>query len=192
VDLWTLSYVALWAVVAVQSLVLVVILRMFGSFYLGTRDGISRDGPSLGSTAPSFHARDLTGRTVNEPSPGIVNAFVFTSLGCDACRSMLPDLEALQDELAAQARLTLLVEAQLDQVAVLGEYRSTKMNVLAITNSVAHQYKVRVSPYAIVVDHNGIVRSKGLINERMHLEHLLSEARVDHPSIARHAEHVRA
>jgi len=87
VDLWTLSYVALWAVVAVQSLVLVVILRMFGSFYLGTRDGISRDGPSLGSTAPSFHARDLTGRTVNEPSPGIVNAFVFTSLGCDACRS---------------------------------------------------------------------------------------------------------
>jgi methylamine dehydrogenase accessory protein MauD len=44
-------------------------------------------------------------------------------------------------------------------------------------------YGIGKLPYAVLIDHEGILRSKGLVNSREHLESLLTAKEIGHASI---------
>jgi hypothetical protein len=59
--------------------------------------------------------------------------------------------------------------------------------VIAIPDAVAtRKYRVRVSPYATVIDPNGVVRAKGLVDRVEHIEHMLHDAGLRNEVTIRH------
>ena len=51
---WLASYIALWVIVALQGVAIFLLLRQLGIMYLGTAQGVARDGIAPGTTAPDF------------------------------------------------------------------------------------------------------------------------------------------
>ena len=63
---------------------------------------------------------------------------------------------------------------------------SSDYNGFRPNKGVAEQYKVRVSPFAHILDPEGVVRAKGLVNDREGVEHLLSDAGMKHLALEKH------
>ena len=188
-DLWAISYVVLWLLVIAEAVVLLVLLRAFGSMYLGSRDAIERDGLRLGTRAPDFTATAIDGTSV--PLASLLDRWavlVFAEPGCPICEEMGPQLTRLARELADRARVVLLVRrsAELMRASPLASF--SNVAALAIgAHGTADEYRVRVSPYVHVLDPEGVVRGKGLVNERKHVEHILYQAGFRDPVVNSHA-----
>lgn len=187
-DLWTISYLLLWAVVLIEGIVIVILVREFGSVFLNSRGGIERDGLAIGSSAPDFEATDLVGAPVKLTDfAGRWLVLFFASPGCGECYSMLGMLGEIQQSLAAEANIIYMYRGLHDDMEGIPELSAAPVRVVAAGRTgVAELYRARVSPYVQVMDAEGRVRAKGLVNSRGRLEHLLLEAGLRHPSLRAH------
>jgi methylamine dehydrogenase accessory protein MauD len=186
-DIFTISYLILWAVVLLEAIALVVVLRAVGNLYLGSRGAIERDGLELDTTAPDFKGTLADGSTFDSRHlAGRWRVFLFALPTCQICRKLLPELRGLTDELGDEVGVHVLVRGTPSLAAAFaGSVPSP--NVVAISDAVATRgYRVRVSPYATVLDPNGQVRAKGLVDRIEHVEHLLQEAGVRNAVTLRH------
>lgn len=187
-DLVAISYLLLWALVLVNSAIILVLLKTFGSFYLGTRQGINRDGLPIGSKAPVFEG-DLVagGRMGLNDLRGKWLVLFFAAPSCDDCYRLLPSLTALRDDLGRLLNLAIMFQGSVEEARAIPHLQGSTLPIIAIgRHGVAERYRVRVSPFVQVLDAEGVVREKGLANSRESLEHLLGQAGVDHPLTQRH------
>lgn len=100
---------------------------------------------------------------------------------------MLPGLNAFVHSLEESARIVLAVRGTVEEARVLGDDADPTILVLAIgAHGVAEQFGVRVSPYLTVVDPDGRVRAKGLVNTADDIAHKFAEAGFRHTSVGRH------
>jgi len=190
-DFFSISYAVLWTVVLVEGVALLLVLRSVGTIFLNTREGISRDGLSIGSMAPDIDATDAGGvpRSFRE-FRGRWLVLVFASPTCTICLKLVPDLRALRSALGSEAEILVALRADGEEVASAYERATGEAApVFAIgTKAGTEKYKVRVSPFVNVVDPQGILRAKGLVNTVENVEHLLFEAGVRHPRVMAHAQ----
>lgn len=189
-DLWTISYVMLWVIVLIEGAVLIVLLRTFGSFYLNTRSGVSRDGLPLGTRAPAFTARTARGTTMTVPAnDGRWRALFSVSAACEECYAAMPGLAELQAELDEQLRVVMLLPVEADELPDIPLLRDSPIDVAIVgREGLRKQYRIRVMPFMHVVDPDGIVRAKGVVRNRERLEHLLDEAGMQHALLTRHSD----
>ncbi len=59
--IWLISYIVLWAAVLALGVLVLLLYRQLGIMYLGTAEGVSRDGIDRGATAPDFALTDQHG-----------------------------------------------------------------------------------------------------------------------------------
>ncbi len=189
-DLWTLSYVGLWLLVLLEGCVLVLLLRGAGMMFLGTREGISRDGLPIGRTAPPFKALDSHARSISlDDYRGSWVVMIFAATSCEICWRLIPELRGLRESLAGAAEVVIMLRDDVHAVAEYAKAAGDDVPIVAIgRRGVVQAYKVRVSPFAHVVDPDGVVRAKGLVNDVEHVEHLLYEAGVRHPRLVVHGQ----
>ncbi len=190
-DIGSIAYLTLWLIVIAEGVAVIILARTFGAMILGTRDAIERDGLTLGNRAPEFEGVDPSGTQVaSRDLLGDWLVLVFASPSCRICREMLPGLRQLARTLRGQVRLMILLRGSLEDARQFP--LSDPLGILAIGyHGTAERYRVRVSPYVNVVDPEGRIRAKGLVNEPEHIEHLLSEAGLKHPIVLRHETHER-
>jgi hypothetical protein len=149
-------------------LVLAVALYVsIGEKQLHTAPAIAHDGPRVGRPAPQVRISGIDGTAITVPS-GRQQVLLF------ADHSLL-DFEDL---------LGLLVGDQADRpaVIVLGSSARTSTDLLeglhlgvpaaVVPHDVYHRYRVRVMPYAVVVDSLGRVTSSRLVNTSYQLRQL--------------------
>ncbi len=176
---WLASYIALWAVVLFQGFAIFLLLRQLGQMYLGTAQGVARDGLSAGERAPDFTVADLEGRPVSRADfLGLPLLLVFGSPHCNPCRTLIPDLNVFAEERQEELRVLFLSRGDADEARQL--VSETGMRVpIAIhpDENLPEQYKTRVSPFAFLIDSEGIVQAKGLANNRDHLTMLMDMSR---------------
>ncbi len=187
-DLQSTSYILLWIIVAAESIAILVLVRIVGSIMLGSREAIERDGLVLGSAAPDFTGYTVTGEKflLSQSSSQWV-ALIFASPACSICRSVIPTLAALSQDLGEAVQFLVLLRGGVDDARLFWEATDHALRVIAIgENEIANRYRVRVSPYLQVIDAQKTVRAKGLVNERGHVEHFLAEAGVDDPALKSH------
>jgi peroxiredoxin len=188
-DLVSVSYVVLWIVVLTQGFAIVLMFRSVGTVFLASREGISRDGLKVGKRAPSFVAYDGTTSHELREYLGKWLVMVFAAPTCQICLSLLPGLGKLGTELADQVDILILLRGEPEVVA---EYRAatrTDLPVLAIgLHGVAERYSVRVSPFVHVLDADGIIRAKGLINTVENVQHQLYEAGLRDDRVGSHVQ----
>lgn len=179
---WLASYIALWAVVLFQGLVIFILLRQLGVIYLGTAQGVARDGLSQGQRAPEFSLPSLEGPPVALSAfRGMPLVLVFGSPSCTPCKGLLPDLQAFAAEKQDELRVLFLSRGEIEESRRFAQELDVRVPVAVHPDeSLPEQYKVRVTPFAFLIDREGVVRAKGLANNRAHLDMLIQQAAEGH------------
>jgi methylamine dehydrogenase accessory protein MauD len=175
---WTASYLVLWMLVIVLSVVVVALARQIGTLHmrLGPRGALEMDdeGPPLGEAPEAREVSDLAGATVTLGGPGPQQLILFVSPGCGVCEQVLPALPAI----ARNGQLVPYVVTDVDNTeAELAFGRRNIPAPLISAPDLIQRYNVPGTPYVVITDRLGIVRAKGTVNNLEQVEGLVDTAR---------------
>ncbi len=176
------SNVLLWVVVVVLAGVVFALTRQIGVLHERVAPAgalMLGQGPKVGEAAPVIPAEDLAGRglTLGGQDPdGLGTLLFFLSPTCPVCKSLLPILESIAHAERRWLRVVLASDGPPpEHEAFVRDYGLERFPyVLSTELGLAH--RVGKLPYAVLIDETGVIRSKGLVNTREHVESLF-EAR---------------
>lgn len=166
--IWLISYIVLWLFVLALGVLVLLLYRQLGIMYLGTAEGVSRDGLEKGTRAPDFTLTDQYGKGQQlSRYKGQPVMLIFGSPHCSPCRLLLPQLH----DWARQHRdvnVLWLNAASAEESNRFVSETSATLPIIPYTpdDNLLDKYKVRVTPFLFMVDENGIIRSKGLVNNK--------------------------
>ena len=174
---WTASYIVLWILVIVLSVLLLSLARQVGTLHLrlGPRGALELDeeGPPLGEAIPPANVSDRKGNPVTVGGPGDPQFLLFVSPGCPICREVTPSLPVV----ARVGSLTPYVISDSEEPSAAHEYASLgRGSPLVVGPSIAQSYRVPGTPYAVILDRFGVVRAKGSVNNLEQMEGLVDTA----------------
>ncbi len=156
-------------------LVLLAIVRT-GFFRLESSVGIARDGLPPGKSAPSWSLPDLEGHLRVTPSADHWQLLIFT----DHSLASFPHLVAGMNHLVASVQdLEILVLSRDDRELCEATIRAFDLQVpiVQVDQTLYDNFRVRVMPFAFLLDFRGIVRWVSLVNTEEHLSHMLRTMR---------------
>ncbi len=136
---------------------------------------VTDSGPKLGEAAPRFDLSALNGARIAVGGERAKSQLLFfLSPTCPVCKKLLPVLKS-----AARAErdwLEVVLASDGEATQHLGFYGEAKLNEFpyVLSADLGMTYRVSRLPYAVLVDERGIIRAKGMINTREHLESLFN------------------
>ena len=179
-----ISNVVLWIVVLALLALVLALTRKIGVLHeriapVGAL--MINKGLTVGEQVPVVAVADLDGQAMKVGAPradGLSTLLLFVSPTCPVCESLLPVLRAsrkqekswLQIVLASDGDLATQREFVRDHG--LGDFQYVVSAPLGMT------YQVSRLPFAALVDANGKLRARGLVNSREHLESLFEAQRL--------------
>ena len=173
-----LSNVILWLVVLALCAVVVALVRQIGVLHerLAPAGALMLDqGPKVGEEAPQFELPTLGGETVTLGGPDSKNRSTlvfFLSPTCPVCKTLLPVLDAMRKSERDWLRIVLASDGDLPAQQSFVAANGLAVFPYVLSAELGLAYQVSKLPYGILIDEHGILRSKGLINSREHLESL--------------------
>ncbi|HJT58787.1 MAG TPA: TlpA disulfide reductase family protein [Ktedonobacteraceae bacterium] len=143
----------------------------------GISQTFANHGLPLGTIAPAFAAINLDGASIRlKDSNGRWRVLVFVSPGCSACQHVIDAVNSFQKE---RPDIAVLViggpDRQINQAYAVEQHAD--IPILTPQGELANElYLVKSVPFVYILDEAGVIRAKGVMNEREHLQQLLSEA----------------
>lgn len=177
--IWLISYIVLWLLVLTLGVLVFLLYRQLGIMYLGTAEGVSRDGLAKGARAPDFTLVDQYGESHTLSSyRGKPAILIFGSATCSPCRILMPQLQAWTRDHPDIPVLWLNAASPEESLRFVSDTGAT-VPVMPYTpeSKIMDKYKVRVTPFCFVLNSDGIVGAKGLVNTRSGLDLYLKEMR---------------
>jgi len=173
------SNAVLWVVVVVLAGVVAALARQVGILYERVAPAgalMLGKGPVVGEPAPVIPVEDLAGRTheIGAPRPDGRSMLVFfLSPTCPVCKTLLPVLRAVARSEADAVAVVLASDGPREEHETF--VRAERLDELpyVLSPALGIAYQAGKLPYAVLVDGAGIVRARGLVNTREHLESLL-------------------
>lgn len=185
--LWFVSYIALWFVATLEGLILIVALRQIGVIYMriGPRGALAEDiGPKVGEKVPKVIQEDLDGQLVNIGTETKHDTLlVFISAKCSACRNILPGITTLSDNRDKEDIEIVLMSAGDQWPHQDGQKRIKGVHYVVFPDYI-NTFKIGATPYALLIDKQGKVLTKGIINNIENLESLLNARDIGAPTAA--------
>lgn len=186
-QLLLVSYVAVWLLVLLLCLAVLVLARQIGLIQrrvgpLPARTEAS--GPSLGDRVEPLEAAGLDGRPVMVGGRRErATLLVFLSARCGACKDLAPAMRSLWK--SERAWLDLLAVLLGGDEAANREFVSQRAleKIPAVNGDLGERLGVRHPPYAVLIDRDGTVRAKGVVNHLEHLESLLNTLEAGHSTM---------
>lgn len=185
----TISLVLLWVLVITLSLVVFALARQIGILH----DRIAPAGAlmlakglSVGQAAPAVEAVDIDGNALrigDARADGKDTLVMFVSPTCPVCKDLLPVLKATQ---RSEQRWLQIILASDGEHAVHASFRNQYALAAfpyVLSPALGIAYQVNRLPYAVLLDHRGVVLTRGLVNSREHLESLFEAKRLGVASI---------
>jgi len=173
-----ISQIVLWILLLVVVAVQLALLRQVGVLHerIAPLGALTIDkGPKEGERAPVFDLVDLGGRRVrigSSTDAGRSTLLFFLSPACPVCKKMLPILRSLAHAEQRWLQIVLASDGERDEherfVAAQGIDFAYVLSL-----ELGMSYRIGKLPYAVLIDDTGVVRAKGLINTREHLESLI-------------------
>jgi methylamine dehydrogenase accessory protein MauD len=177
-DALIISNIVLWVMVVLLAGVVVALVRQMGVLYervapVGAL--MTGKGPVVGETAPVVQVTDITGsarQVGGTRADGRSTLLFFLSPTCPVCKSLLPALHSAGRRERGWLDIVLASDgAREEHEAFVREHALERYPyVLSTALGVTHQ--IAKLPYAVLLDAAGVVRAKGLVNTREHLESL--------------------
>ena len=168
---------ALWVVVLALCAVIWVMLRQIGVLYERISPmGALMDsaGPAVGEASPTFALASLTGGDLVVGGAGRAQLVFFLSPTCPVCKQLLPVLASIRAE--EKAWLDVILASDGDAPKHLEFVRRQKLAAFpyVLSADLGMTYRVQRLPFAVLTDKQGVVRAKGLVNNREQLESLFN------------------
>jgi len=159
-----ISYVALWLVVAFQSLVLLGLVRTVYRLQVphAPDSAAAPGGRLVGQQAPHFTAVDASGNAFEyEPPAGHDSALLFVTPDCASCTATLAEVAALRDKV--NGNLIIVCRAGSEECDRLRHtYDLDNVPVLVDqAQGISALFDVHGSPTAVLVGASGLIESYG-------------------------------
>ena len=181
---WMLSNAALWPVVLFLGFLLLGALRAVERLrwrleqleaITPTRTG--RGGLKPGQKAPDFTLTSASGAEVSlHDFAGRPVLLVFTQSGCGPCHAILPELNRRQGGGGVQVLVVNNGEAEAAR-QMAAAVRARFPVLVQEQFHLSRRYEVFATPFAFLIDGQGVVRSKGIVSRRQHIDFVLAGAR---------------
>lgn len=171
------SNVLLWIAVLALAALCFALVRQIGVLYERVAPAgalMLAGGPKVGEAVPRFAIDDVLGRATSlggDDPERRETLLLFVSPTCPVCKILLPVAKSLAAREAGRVRLVFASDGQEDHLAFVRKHALEPHRYVVSTElGLAHQ--VGKLPHAVLWDERGIVRAKGLVNTREHLESL--------------------
>jgi methylamine dehydrogenase accessory protein MauD len=187
-EVLVVSQAVLWVVVVALAVVVLALARQIGVLHerVAPMGALMTDrGPQVGDAAPVLNVRDLRGFPLvlggRHPS-GRDRLLLFVAPTCPICKKILPIVPTFA---RGERQLDVVLVGDGDraeQEALIREHRLEGMTYV-ISPEVGMMYRVGKLPYAVLLDEAGVIRAKGLVNSREHLESLVVARETGYASV---------
>ena len=172
------SNIILWCLVIVLALMVFALARQVGVLHERVAPAgalMPTSGPKVGEPTEREVFANLDGQPVVVGGPseeGAASLLLWISPTCPLCRSLVPTARAM----ARDERLRLIFASDGDKVEQHVKYvRDLRIGdyPYIVSQALGLKYAVSKLPFAALISSDGILRSKGLVNTREHLESLV-------------------
>jgi len=123
---------------------------------------LAQEGLPIGARAPAFDALNLHGGATSLRellAPGIPVLLVFTSPGCAACRTVLPDVARWQGDHGARLTVALISQGTLEENRVLFDQAGVRHVLVQRAREIAAGFGADATPSAVLISRDGTIAS---------------------------------
>ena len=176
---WLASYAALWLVVLVLVLSELTLARQLGLVLsrippAGARMGNA--GPGIGEKVPALVGRDFSGSELRLGNRhGKRTLMVFMAGNCDACEGLATSLRSVANSERATTETLVIFSRPSEREAhdFVKRHRLTGVTA-GFSPELVERYRITATPYGLMVDEQGVLRAKGVVNHLEHIESLIN------------------
>ena len=190
-DAMTVSVVLLWLAVLVLGLLVWALSRQVGVLFerVAPMGALVTDaGPAVGQPSPIFDLSGLQSEQVVIGGPQAQPTLLFfLAPTCPVCKKLIPILKHLARDEARALRVVLASDGEGDHLQFMRDQGLQALPYL-LSTELGMSYRVSRLPYAVLMDRQGTVRAKGLVNSREQLDSLLNAHDMDTPTIQKYLE----
>ncbi|MGH2755798.1 MAG: hypothetical protein ACRDLB_15385 [Actinomycetota bacterium] len=184
--IWLVSYVLLWFLNALMFIVLAATIRQVGLIHhrippVGARTG--NPGPDIGELAPTFVVADVDGVEVSIGGELLPTVVIFLSTSCSVCDDIAPSIRSFARGERGRVEVVVIVRGEEGPIRKYARTHGMIGLSVVASETISDSFGVSAFPYAVLVDSNGAVRSKGVVNHLEHLESLVDALRVGLPTV---------
>ena len=175
-----ISNVILWVVVLVLTTLLFAITRQVGILHervapAGALQPTS--GPKIGEITEEIKATSLQGESIRlggSRQEEQASFILFISPTCPVCKELVPTAKSLAKAELNDIKLFFASDGEnIEQHENYIRDLDIENYPYLVSESLGMYYQVSKLPFAVLIDGDGILRSKGLVNTREHLESLI-------------------
>ena len=173
-----LSLALLWILVLGLIFFLFALARQIGILYerIAPMGALMMDeGPSVGEQSPHFNLATFGNERIDIGKPSeTAELLFFLSPNCPVCKKLIPVLRSIQNVEAHWLKVILASDGDEKRQKLF--YEKTKLEDFpyVLSTDLGMTFKVGKLPYALLIDKNGVIKSKGLVNNREQLESLFT------------------
>ena len=180
------SNLVLWVLVVVLALAVFALTRQIGLLHerIAPVGALSVDqGPKVGEAVSLLSSPTLAGGTLalgaGADEVSARTLLFFLSPTCPVCKTLLPTLARIAAEEGDQLRLLFASDGAPEEHRDFAARESLPADRYLLSRDLGLHFEVSKLPYAVLIDAAGIVRAKGIVNTREHLESLFEAERLE-------------
>jgi methylamine dehydrogenase accessory protein MauD len=168
----------LWVLVIALSVAVYALMRQIGVLFerVAPMGALMTDsGPKVGESSRTFELRSLTGGAVAiGAAKGRSQLVFFLSPSCPVCKKLLPVLRSTKAAESEWLDVVLASDGDEAQHQRFVAEKQLQDFAYVLSTDLGMTYKVSRLPYAVLIDGQGVVRAKGLVNNREQLDSLFN------------------
>jgi methylamine dehydrogenase accessory protein MauD len=168
----------LFVAVLVLSICFVALARQVGVLFerIAPMGALMTDsGPKVGEPTPRLRLESLTGGEIEIGSESARSTLVFfLSPACPVCKKLLPVLHAIRSDERDWLDVVLASDGERASHDRLIEKAGLQSFPYLLSAQLGLSYRVARLPFAVLIDRAGVIRAKGLVNNREQLESLFN------------------
>ncbi|HJS90581.1 MAG TPA: methylamine dehydrogenase accessory protein MauD [Steroidobacteraceae bacterium] len=178
------SNLLLWVLLVGLAAVVVALVRQIGVLHERIAPAgalLLKKGLKIGQPVPAMALTDLSGRSVRIGAlsdRGRSTLLVFLSPSCPVCKVLLPVLRSSRAGESDWLELILASDGSEDEHRRFVAANGLREIPYVLSAELGMSFQVERLPFAAIIDEDGILRARGLINSREHLESLFEAKRL--------------
>jgi len=174
------SNMILWLVIVLLSILVFALTRQVGILHERVAPAGALQpttGPKVGELTKNIQVTSLQGESIEiggASKDGLASLILFISPTCPVCKTLVPTAKSLVRSESKRLRLTFGSDGE-DPQQHKNYVEDLDIGTCPyfLSQSVGMYYQVSKLPFAVLIDANGTLQSKGLVNTREHLESLI-------------------
>jgi len=176
-----ISHYMLWAIVVVLCFVVFALMRQIGVLHERVFPAgalMTRHGPQAGDPAPIDHLVAFDDSQIRLGDGLRSTLLLFVSPSCPICKTLLPIIKSVERAEANHHPLQVILASDGDSPDEMRQHlefitdHKLDKKYYVISKRLGLAFMVEKLPFATLIDKAGVIRAKGLVNSREHLESL--------------------